>query len=44
MARFIVVASGKDGVEKAAIVTNLSVALGSLGKRTAVLNGDIVVV
>jgi septum site-determining protein MinD len=42
MTRFIVVASGKGGVGKTTIAANLAVALGSLGKRTAVLDADIV--
>jgi septum site-determining protein MinD len=42
MTRFIVVASGKGGVGKTTIAANLAVALGSIGKRTAVLDADIV--
>lgn len=42
MTRFIVVASGKGGVGKTTIAANLAVALAKLGKRTAILDADIV--
>lgn len=42
MTRVIVVASGKGGVGKTTLAANLAVALAQFGKRTAVLDADIV--
>lgn len=42
MTRNIVVASGKGGVGKTTIAANLAVAMSRLGKKTAILDADIV--
>lgn len=42
MTRYIVVASGKGGVGKTTIAANLAVAFAMFGKRTAVIDTDIV--
>ena len=42
MTRHIVVASGKGGVGKTTIAANLAVAMAGMGKRTVILDADIV--
>lgn len=41
MARIITFASGKGGVGKTTVVANLGTALGQLGKRVTLLDGDV---